>query len=201
MAGFYIVMMAFAALVIVGIIYLIFQVCAILGIAFNVAVLVRSDKFIKSRGGTNFLNTVGFGAARGLSIAGTVFTVISCIVGAITLILIIAFAFDAANNPELGFDLLSLLISIIIGCGTQIACIVLKIISSKRFREAKAYRESLYVTEGFFAEGAPSQTVYTTANTEDINSSGYEKLLCPHCGTENDGINKFCVKCGEALKK
>lgn len=200
MAGFYIVMMAFAALVIVGIIYLIFQVCAILGIAFNVAVLVRSDKFIKSRGGTSFLNTVGFGAARGLSIAGTVFTVISCIVGAITLILIIAFAFDAANDPELGFDLLSLLISIIIGCGTQIACLILKIISAKRFGEAKAYREELWGGSAPFREGTPPQTVYTTAYTEDSGVSQCENP-CPNCGAENNSVNIFCVKCGETLKK
>lgn len=200
MAGFYIVMMAFAALVIVGIIYLIFQVCAILGIAFNIAVFVRSDKFIKSRGGTNFLNAGGFGATKGLSAAGTVFTVISCIVGVITLILIIAFAFDAANNPELDFDLLSLLIAIIIGCGTHIACFILKIISAKRFGEAKAYREELCRGSAPFREGTTPQTVFTTAYTEDSDISQCENP-CPHCGTENNSANKFCVKCGETLKK
>lgn len=201
MAGFYIVMTAFVMLIIIGIIYFVFQICAILGIVFSVAVLVQSDRFIKTEGRTNFRHAKGFGATKGLGTAATVFSVISCIVGAFTLLLIAAFSSEVLNDPEQSFDIVLLLAAVVIGCGTQIACIVLKIISSKRFREAKAYRESLYRTEGFFAEGAPPQTVYTTAYTEDINASGYETFSCPNCGTENNSINRFCVQCGETLKK
>ena len=200
MAGFSIVMVTFVMLFIIGIVYMIFQLGAIMGIVFSLISLVQSDRFIKTEGRTNFRTAKGFNSTKGINTAATVFFVISCIVGAITLLLITAAASEMKADPETDFNIASLLAAIVIGCGTQIACIVLKIISAKRFREARDYRESLYSAETAFANSSAQPQVYVTANTDNSGGSANEKLHCPFCGTENSSINRFCVHCGEALK-
>ncbi len=200
MAGFSIIVVSLVMLFIIGIVYMIFQFCAILGIIFSLISLVQSDRFIKTEGRTNFRTATGFNSTKGINTAATVFFVISCFVGAITLLLITAAASEMKADPETDFNIASLFTAIVIGCGTQIACVVLKIISAKRFSEARGYRESLYSAETVFANGSAQPRVYAAADSDGCGVLRSEKLNCPKCGAENDIINRFCVHCGEALK-
>lgn len=196
MAGFSIVMIMFIMIIIISIIYTIFQICAILGIAFSIVTLVRSDKFIKTAGRTNFRSTKSFNTAA------TVFFVISCIVGGLTLLMYGALAAEMALDPEeTTLDIFLILLAAIIGCGCHIACVVLKLISAKKFRIAEEYQSSL-IAAGISPVGAvPQSAAYAAAYTTDTSNSQAEKIYCPCCGTENNGINRFCVQCGEAITR
>lgn len=187
MAGFSIVMLMMIFIVFVSLVFLVFFICSALGVAFGIVTLVKSNRFIKSGGRTNLLSAHKFKKAT------TVFFVICCIVVGLFLLLYLMMLSD----PEVreGLEPASAIFSFFYIFGLEIACIVLKIISGKKYNEAVEYMQRLGNAGIYPQQQAP---VYNAAPDNQFTTAD---VYCTNCGFRNNSINKFCVKCGEPLRK
>ena len=161
---------------------IIMAIFAILCISFSLVSTYKSKRFLSSRQYTDYKS------AKGTYVAALVFFILTCInsVGTVlTLIAFISIIADGSLPREAVFNPTT--IFVMVCSAILIAAVTLGIGCFVRYSRVNKLNRQLS------AAAAPPPAIFFPATAQSVR-------VCPCCGSANNIVNRFCVRCGQPIR-
>lgn len=175
--GFILVFLLFWVVVMI-----VMSIFAILCIIFSAISTYKSKRFLTSR------QYPDYKSARGCYIAALVFFILTCFTSVGTVLTFIAFVEIIADGSLSGDAVFNPTTIFVMVCtGLLTLALALGIRCFIRYDSANKLHKQLS------AAAAPPAATFFPAPVQSFS-------VCPYCGSANNIMNKFCVRCGRPIK-